>query len=87
MEPFIHPEVQDGEVFFTNATGRQFKLMRWKSKRIGTVTYDMDGNHQKFRNWFPVFIKKDELENVKADLVSERRTWRQLMDQFDLVIK
>ncbi len=87
MEQINHPEAQVGEVFFTNASGRQFKLMRWKSKRIGTVTYDIDGNEQKFRNWFPVFVRKEELDTVKADLVAERRTWRQLMDQFDYPIK
>ncbi len=84
METFIHPERREEEVFFTNATARQFKLMRWDSKRLGKVPYDGEGNRQEYKNWFPVFLAKTELENVKADINAERKTWRQIMDQLDL---
>lgn len=81
---FNHPELQPGEVFFTNATARQFKMMRWKTKRKGSLAYDGEGNRQIYKNWFPVFLAQAELENVKADLVAERKTWRQMMEQLDL---
>jgi len=84
MEPFIHPEKQASEVFFTNATNRQFKMMRWATKRKGSIAYDNEGNRQPHKNWFPVFLAQAELENVKADLLTERKTWRQVMDQLDL---
>lgn len=84
METFIHPETQTGEVFFTNATGRQFRMMRWKTKRKGSAAYSGEGARQEYKNWFPVFLAKTELDNVKADLLVERKTWRQIMDQLNL---
>ncbi|MEK9157820.1 MAG: hypothetical protein AAB638_01390 [Patescibacteria group bacterium] len=79
-----HPEKQPDEVFFTNATARQFRIMRWRTKRKGSVAYDGEGNKLAHKNWFPVFLSKSELDNVKADLVTERKTWRQIMDQLNL---
>jgi len=84
MESFTHPEKQEHEVFFTNATARQFKMMRWSSKRKGAAAYDGEGNKLKHKNWFPVFLAKSELDNVKADITAERKTWRQIMDQLNL---
>jgi len=59
-------------------------MMRWKTKRKGSAAYDGEGNRQSYKNWFPVFLARSELENVKADLLTERKTWRQIMDQLDL---
>ena len=84
MEPLGHPEAQQGEVFFTNATARQFKMMRWQTKRRGRVAYDGEGNRLDYKNWYPVFLHKEELDNVKADLIVERKTWRQVMSQLNL---
>ena len=81
MHEFIHPEKQDGEIFFTNATRGQFKLMRWSSKRKGIIAYDGEGKQLSYKNWFPIFLKKEELDNVKADLRTERKSWREVMAQ------
>ena len=84
METFNHPEIQTGEVFFTNANARQFKLMRWTTKRKGSVAYDGEGNKLGHTNWFPIFLGQAELENVKADIQAERKTWREIMSQLNL---
>jgi len=83
---FTHPEAQSHEVFFTNATGRQFKMMRWATKRKGAVAYDAEGNKLDHKNWYPVFLARTELDNVKADITAERKTWRQIMSQLNLEV-
>lgn len=81
MVEFIHPEKKEDEVFFTNASGRQFKWMRWVTKRKGVLAYDGEGNPLNQKNWFPVFIKKEELDQTKADLKTERKTFWQVVKQ------
>ena len=81
MEPFTHPEKQGDEVFFTNGTARQFRLMRWETKRKGAIAYDGEGKQLNHKGWFPIFLKKSELDAVKADLKTERKTWREIINQ------
>lgn len=70
---FTHPELQKGEVFFTNAEPSQFNFMNFKSKRIGKVAHDGNGNIQEHEDWFPVFLNKKEVENSGLSLMELRR--------------
>jgi hypothetical protein len=79
---FTHPEIKNGEIFFTNASRLQFKLMRWKSKRRGNNAYDGDGKQLNYKNWFPIFLAKAELDDVRSDLKTERKSWRDVIRQF-----
>lgn len=38
-----HPEKKTGEVFIGNFTGRVAEFCRWKTKRVGNVSYDVTG--------------------------------------------
>ncbi len=73
---FIHPELQKGEVFFTNTESSKFKLMKFKSKRMGKVVYDRNGNLLNHEDWFPVFLKEDEVSNSGFSLMELRRKFR-----------
>ncbi len=70
---FTHPELQKGEVFFTNADLSQFNALEFKSKRMGKVAYDGNGNMQNHENWFPVFINNTEVETSGFSLMELRR--------------
>jgi len=69
-----HPELQKGEVFLTNipdeesaAHGHGLKRVeKWKTKRMGRIAYDING-HQ-IDNMLPVFVQKDEVVDMEADL-------------------
>lgn len=58
---FVHPELRVCEEFFTNANLQGFQDMNYKTKRIGNVAYDGIGNRLKYIDWYPVFLKKDEV--------------------------
>lgn len=58
---FIHPELGRGEVFLSNTDMRGYREMRFKSKRMGFLTYDRLGNPERQTDWFPVFIKQEEI--------------------------
>ncbi len=75
MDKFIHPELQKGEVFFTNSNYKGFEKMKWTSKRKGSKAYDGEGRLLHDTNWFPVFIQTNELEKHKLDLKTMRRQW------------
>lgn len=70
---FTHPELHESEVFFTNADLSQFNALEFKSKRMGKVAYDGNGNMQNHENWFPVFLNKKEVENSGLSLMELRR--------------
>lgn len=76
---FIHPEIREGEVFFTASTLKDFKNMPWKTKRKGTASYDGDGNLLSVKDWFPVFIHTKELEDTGSNLIIIRRKFREEM--------
>ncbi len=72
-----HPEQAREEEFFTNASAAEFAAMEWKTKRRGRVAYDGRGRIVRDqRDWFPVFIAKDELRREGGDIREARRRWR-----------
>lgn len=57
-----HPELREGEVFFTNVLESQVgRLSDWKSARIGTRAYNVAGESLKV-GWVPVFVSRREFE-------------------------
>ncbi|MEK7082586.1 MAG: hypothetical protein AAB972_00320 [Patescibacteria group bacterium] len=58
-----HPELQDGEVFLTNASYRRssWESIGWRTKRKGVIAYDIYG--KQINGMFPVFVQKEELIN------------------------
>lgn len=58
---FQHPERQINEVFLFNNTAEYFNQMPYKTKRLGSRTFDGVGNSTQHPNWFPIFIAVDEL--------------------------
>lgn len=69
---FIHPELKDGEVFFTNSSLSDFQEMAFKTKRMGKVAFDGKGNQLNHEDWYPVFIKIEELELSEKTLSQTR---------------
>ncbi len=65
LESFVHPEALSHEMFFSNANSRQYSNLSFKTKRKGNVAYDGNGGiptaHENNKDWFPVFVKTDEL--------------------------
>lgn len=58
-----HPELKDGELFLSNTNG-DAKNIPYKSKRFGSVAYDIDGNI--IPGSRPIFVLEDEYkEHVK----------------------
>jgi hypothetical protein len=66
----IHPEAQEGEIFFFNVSANlpgmsgldlddTFQSMNWKTKRLGEVAYDISGNY--LRHSRPVFVQRSEV--------------------------
>ena len=79
MNNFTHPEIKEGEILFTNSNQKGFDMMDWKSKRKGLVAFDGNGLLTNNDDWFPVFIKKDELERSGKLLEDIRREFRILI--------
>lgn len=77
---FIHPELSDGEIFFTNSDSKNFESVTLKTKRKGNQAYDGKGNRQETHfqrdDWFPVFIKITEIEALNTSLTELRRAFR-----------
>jgi hypothetical protein len=73
---FVHPELQENEVFFTNASSKQFAELRWTTKRQGKIAYDGNGKKITASNWFPVFLKRNELVKSKKTLPKLRIEFR-----------
>jgi hypothetical protein len=71
-----HPEELLDEVFFTNATAAQFDAIAMKTKRRGTQAYDGKGRVINVLNWYPVFVQRGELEQLKTPLADLRKAWR-----------
>ena len=65
-----HPETSDGEVFLTNVGDHDRELrffdeddylhIGWKTKRKGSVAYDVNG--KEVNGMKPVFVQRSELE-------------------------
>ncbi|MDO8560786.1 MAG: hypothetical protein Q7R91_01055 [bacterium] len=72
-----HPELQDGEVFLTNASDddwdrisddphSSWESIGWKTKRMGNVAYDIIEG-KPVPGMFPVFVQKRELMEAGID--------------------
>ena len=60
-----HPELQDGEVFLTNADAEGWRTIGWRTKRQGNVAYDRDGSPvRSLEPFFPVFVQEKELADA-----------------------
>jgi hypothetical protein len=62
-----HPELEEGEVFLTNATIDEFDKIGWKTKRRGEIAYDINNNPLSPINQpdlYPVFAKQSEIESA-----------------------
>lgn len=57
-----HPELQEGEVFITNAGANDtsWHQMIWKTKRMGNVAYSKHG--EQMPSLRPIFVQISELE-------------------------
>lgn len=66
-----HPELQDGEVFVTNASERSsgkyqddprsdWDACGWTTKRRGKIAYDIQ--YKPISGMFPIFAQRQELE-------------------------
>ena len=74
---FRHPEVQDGEVLFSNMTAEEFEGLDWSSKRMGRIAYDGEGQRLRFDDWLPVFVDAAELQARGKGLRAERTRFRE----------
>jgi hypothetical protein len=73
---FVHPELGDGELFFTNSDLLEFEQMTWRTKRKGNIAYDGNGNPLSNENWFPVFLQQMEIALVGKNLTQIRKIFR-----------
>jgi hypothetical protein len=75
---FIHPDLAEGEVFFTNSNAVGFESISLISKRKGSIPYDGQGNVlAPSKEWFPVFLKQEELNESLLSLGKLRRRFRE----------
>lgn len=61
IENFIHPEVRNSEIFFSNSNKLKFKNLNCQTKRKGLFAYDGQGKKLNNDDWFPVFLTKNEV--------------------------
>jgi hypothetical protein len=59
-----HPELRDGEIFYSNASEALWELMDdIETKRKGVIAFDARG--KRLPKMFPVFIQRSEAEKKK----------------------
>ncbi len=59
-----HPERMKDEVFITNSGLDSYWKVGWKTKRTGTIAYDVHGERcGNFPHFFPVFVDMAEIKN------------------------
>lgn len=71
-----HPELESGEVLLRNMNSEEFSRLDFSTKRQGKNSYDGDGNSTSNSDWFPVFIKEDELRRKGLSLGDARESVR-----------
>jgi hypothetical protein len=64
----LHPEQLSGEIHLGNSDPSTVRYIGWKTKRVGEVAYDMDGEVEAGK--VPVFVMAEEF--AKADQITER---------------
>ena len=55
-----HPEIEDGEMFLSNADEEGYQGIGWKTKRRGNIAFGKSGN--RVIGLFPVFVQKQEYD-------------------------
>ena len=70
---WTHPEIKEGEVLLRNMTGEEFGRLTFTSKRQGRIAYDGEGNQLSFKDWLPVFLQQNELDERGINLTSLRK--------------
>ncbi len=75
QKEFIHPELNQGEVFFTNSEFSWFEEMPFVTKRLGKIAYDGSGNRigSSGDDWHPVFLNQEEIIKTGKSLSELRR--------------
>ncbi len=59
-----HPEIREGEIFLTNSTVKEYEKVGWKTKRMGYIALDVNGNIiDSTSGLFPVFLQKKEYDD------------------------
>ncbi len=69
-----HPELGPDEVWITNTDLEGFSKIKWKTKRMGDLAYDLYGkiiNGYNGSKVLPVFVKKSEIMLKKPQLLKE----------------
>lgn len=63
-----HPEQLKGEIYLGNFFYKNLSRIGWNSKRVGSISYDIEGNIiPSFDGLSPVFIKITEVEEKIKD--------------------
>ena len=70
---FIHPELQEGEIFLTN-TNEGMSWCGWKTKRQGKIAYDIEGNPISHMGYVPIFVQRSELRAAGITKLSDGET-------------
>ena len=66
-----HPECRPDEIFLTNSTLGNFKLIEHATKRMGKTAYDVNGNplnQATQSSLFPVFVSRAAFEAYKKEM-------------------
>lgn len=71
-----HPECREGEVFLADFSRRHndYKRIGYKTKRIGKVAYDVNGNIAE--ELVPIFVSKQEWDENEKEIKKMRRLRR-----------
>jgi hypothetical protein len=77
---FAHPELAEGEVFFTNASLADFERIVFKTKRLGLVAYDGNGDKITPADWYPVFLEEAEVIRENQPLKKIRRNFAEIAE-------
>jgi hypothetical protein len=66
----MHPEQYDNEVLIGNCNLPDYTFRtEWKTKRLGKIAYDVNGNP--IKDLFPVFVSKEEIKESGLDYMLE----------------
>ena len=61
-----HPELRDGEIFLSNMLLEDLPGIWWKTKRMGSIAYTINGERlDPINKLYPVFAKASEIEAFK----------------------
>lgn len=78
LSPF-HPEQTIDEIFISNETKKTFKQIKWQTKRLGKIAYEMipmlKGKELiPIKGMQPCFVLKSEIEEYKeSKFIKEKK--------------